>query len=367
MKNIIVAIIIALSVCCPLTTKTTNNHSNDVNNNYEILAGELKPENANPDENLDIPLAAYASTTYDTYMEAYYRALTQNMGENQKGSCGYVAIGELLSYYDSYLNDYLIDDKYDVASKGSGTDMIARAQSPGILNDGVTYAEYSKYATSIDKLSHDDYYTIMSGKANSSLHAKLITIGKKLGYYKNSTTLKYPCATYHSERVNILKNYFSEIGLGDEFYTIKTCTGSSSDVKNFVKENIDKGNPVITGVYKSSSDYGHVVISYDYDSSNIYCNMGWSGSSSYAHYSIESRYDTYTDAIVVEFDFGHYHSPNYEVTTGGKTTKYCYCNCNILTYKNVGHSYTDKYVDDRNNATHKSYCRCKNLSGRRKC
>ncbi|MCD8308752.1 MAG: hypothetical protein LUD19_02770, partial [Clostridia bacterium] len=35
-----------------------------------------------------------------------------------------------------------------------------------------------------------------------------------------------------------------------------------------------------------------------------------------------------------------------------------YCNCNILTYKNVGHSYTEYYIDNEDNLYHRSYCRC---------
>ena len=37
-------------------------------------------------------------TTYPTYLEAYYGGLTQNFGHNYKNSCGYVALGMLLSY-----------------------------------------------------------------------------------------------------------------------------------------------------------------------------------------------------------------------------------------------------------------------------
>lgn len=46
----------------------------------------------------------------------YFRGLTDNFGENVFNSCGYVAIGQLLSYYDTYLDDNIIDDKYDIQS-----------------------------------------------------------------------------------------------------------------------------------------------------------------------------------------------------------------------------------------------------------
>lgn len=362
MKSLIVAIL-ALSLCATTPANLAHREPNHLNcgSNYnyhdEIVDCEIKPEEYIFDD-LNIPLSTQATTTYNTYMEAYFRALTTNMGENQKGSCGYVALGELLSYYDSFLDDNIIPEKYDVASTGTGTDMISRAVSPGIKNDVVTSSEYSPYASSISKLSAKDYYTIMSGKAETSLHAKLITIGKSLNYYKNDDDAN-PCGTNYSNREKILKKYFSEIGLSEDLYTIKTYSSSSSnDVKNFIKENIKNGNPVLTSVYNSGSSSGHAVICYDYDNTNIYCNMGWSGYSSYAHFPVESRYNTYRNAMVVEFNLDHTHSLNYEVTSSGVTTQYCYCNCNILTYDYVDHSYTDHYVDNRDNATHKAYCRC---------
>ena len=36
------------------------------------------------------------------YSAHYFFNLSENFGNNKKGSCGYVAIGMLLSYYDSF-------------------------------------------------------------------------------------------------------------------------------------------------------------------------------------------------------------------------------------------------------------------------
>ena len=54
---------------------------------------------------------------------------------NYKGSCGYVAIGMLLSYYDTFLSDDIIPEQYDVISAGNETDMVQRRNSPGIKKD----------------------------------------------------------------------------------------------------------------------------------------------------------------------------------------------------------------------------------------
>lgn len=321
-----------------------------------LSVGNISAEEVFPEVSV---LQSTTTVAYDTFMEAYFRGLRKNFGENYKGSCGYVALGELLSYYDTYLSDYFIDETYDIASTGSGTDMVTRALSPGILNDTISSSEYSAYGkTSVSALTASEYYEIIATKANISLHAKLITIGKSLGYY-DSTDNSSPCGTSITSRVNILKQYFAEIGLSEEFYTIRTySSGTSSNVEAWIKSEIDKGNPVIASIYSSSRNAAHACVLYDYDDSTVYGNMGWSSSTSYAHYSAMSRYDTYRNAMVIDFDFGHEHSLNYEVTDSGVTTDYCYCNCNIYTYKYIGHAYTDYYIDCEDNATHKSYCRC---------
>lgn len=313
-----------------------------------------------PDDNVEMIADTTATTTtYDTYMEGYFRGLTKNMGRNYKGSCGYVALGQLLSYYDSYLDDYIIDDTYDVASTGTGTNMISRNNSPGVLNDTISYSEFSPYADSIDELSAKDYFSIIQKKTSTSLHAKLITMGEAKGYYdyKDDTN---PCGTTYTQRKTILEQYLKEIGLSSDYYEIVTFSNSkTSKVKAFIKKYIDLGYPVLTSVRNASKNIGHAVICYDYDDTNIYCNMGWTGSNSYTHTAIESRYDTYRNAMVLIIkNLSHMHAYNYKVTTGGSTKTYCYCNCDILTYKEVGHSYTDHYVDYGDNFYHRTCCRC---------
>ena len=42
---------------------------------------------------------------YESFLQAYYENLKYNFGMNYQGSCGYVALGMKLSYYDTFLND----------------------------------------------------------------------------------------------------------------------------------------------------------------------------------------------------------------------------------------------------------------------
>ena len=60
------------------------------------------------DSTTNTPL--YLTNYFSTY---YFDNLEGNYGLNYKGSCGYIAIAMLLSYYDTYWNDYFIDDYSD--------------------------------------------------------------------------------------------------------------------------------------------------------------------------------------------------------------------------------------------------------------
>lgn len=59
-------------------------------------------------ENLPVATEEITNLQYDTYVKNYFAGLTQNFGANIKGSCGYVSLGMLLSYYDSFLDDNII-------------------------------------------------------------------------------------------------------------------------------------------------------------------------------------------------------------------------------------------------------------------
>ena len=58
---------------------------------------------------------AYRSNiyTYSSFQESYFDNLTINHGMNFLGSCGYVGIDMLLSYYDTYLSDNIVPEQYD--------------------------------------------------------------------------------------------------------------------------------------------------------------------------------------------------------------------------------------------------------------
>lgn len=78
----------------------------------------------------------YLSSSYnvprqlDNCAAFYFSNLSTNFGYNHYGTCGFVAMASLLSYYDSYLNDEFIEDKFEVNTDLFGTNL-AKSFKPG--------------------------------------------------------------------------------------------------------------------------------------------------------------------------------------------------------------------------------------------
>ena len=133
---------------------------------------------------------------FDTFVEAYYRGLTNNFGNNIFGSCSFVASGMLLSYYDTYLSDVFIPENYDVNSFSFGTNMIDERDSPGVVNDEPNIA--IDVVRENEDLEFGDYtleqclqiYEYFSESNNTfttrSLHAKLILMANDMGYFDSN-------------------------------------------------------------------------------------------------------------------------------------------------------------------------------------
>ncbi|MBQ8414929.1 MAG: hypothetical protein IJX58_06775 [Clostridia bacterium] len=312
------------------------------------------------------------AVTYDDFMTAYFDNLTYNIGVNYKGSCGYVAMAMLLSYYDTYLNDNIIPEQYDIVSNGNDSDIISHRNSPGVLRDIVVNIDDTTDNT-LRKMSATDYYSHIDGLSNASLHAKLITIGASHGYYNfSASSAQYSAGTYFSSRYVVLNDYLLNVAQMNStdyelsYLNYESDSSKSDSVKQFALQRIMEGKPVLLSIYGAKG--GHVVVAYDYEydedtsSYSIYCHMGWGANKT--HVTPESEgFTVYRTALTLDLDTEHSHSNNYGITTiinnVPNTEYYCYDNCNIITYinKRGEHNYTNSY-DPYSTTQHKAYCEC---------
>ena len=265
----------------------------------------------------------------------YFRGLTENFGDNIASSCGYVAMGQLLSYYDTYLNDGIIDEKYDIASIGYTSDMISRKNSPGVLND--TPQGMKKFSDSKSYLSY------LKSVRDKSFQANLICIGDELGYFHTKNKFENCCLTTFSQRIDIL-DYYLSAGESTFDFVYLYANGDntkSDDVRSFTIKQLKLGNPVLLNIGNYSGKGGHVSIAYDYDEAKdkIYCHMGW-----------HDQYDThltpeevsmpyYYGALTIDFTFTNHICSNNYIIKGQDEKTYCYNNPNIKTYFNHKHNF----------------------------
>lgn len=313
---------------------------------------EYHPDVLDPESQIEKVKETLSSTTtyasginhYYNFRSSYFDNLTYNLGMNYKGSCGYVALGMLLSYYDTYLSDNIIPEQYDVTSNGTSTNMIIRRNSPGIqkdiICDPVNNSDAYNYA---NRLNAIEYYAAVLSMANHSLHSKLITIGAARGYY-NFSDNNNPCGTIYNERKNVLNDYLTDvIGMQENVdYQLVGMSGGelfpslSNSVRNFTIQKILEGKPVVLSIGKGDS--GHVVIAYDYDAStdSIYCHMGWGANETRITPESEG-FTRYKTALTIDWlDKDHQHSDNYgvfHISSGMPVVQYyCYDSPTIITH-----------------------------------
>lgn len=199
--------------------------------------------------------------TYNNFMEAYYDNLVDNYGYNAKGSCGYIALSMLLSYYDNYISDNIIDEKYDVSINNSTNDFISNRISPGTKSEENYHIDINNYKT---------YYDYIEDTKNFNFHTYLISLGIDLGINKKNDD---DYGTLLKDREKVLKTYLDIRGIN---YTIvsKEKNLFTNSVRNFVIDNIKQGYPVLIGV--KNETYAHACIAYEYDEAEdkIYCHLG---------------------------------------------------------------------------------------------
>lgn len=284
--------------------------------------------------------------SYNNFMEAYFDNLTYNFGKNYKGSCGYVALGQILTFYDSSFNDNILSENLDVPSLGNTNDIISRRNSPGTNKDLLPFSDTEVQ----EDVTASDYFAYVEDMSSRSLHSKLLTIAEEKGYYNYSDNVN-PAGSTNQQRKNVLIDYMQERGISNYVLHEKN-SGTTAEIKQFIKNQIDLGRPVLISIVNTVNQ-GHACVAYAYDSAgNIFCNMGWDESTT--RRTPESHgYYTYRNAMAIQFLGSHSHSKNFGITVGGVTNYYCYDDRNIKTIHN--HSYTYSNIS---NTTHTYSCQC---------
>ena len=262
---------------------------------------------------------------YDSFLASYFDNLTYNFGVNYKGSCGYIAMAMLLSYYDTYLNDGIVLEQYDIVSSGNEVNMVERRNSPGVSRDLIVNPDNTSdcydYAINLTAM---EYYSHMESLQNSSLQAKLITIGAARAYYDFNNNV-FPAGTKFNNRYDVLIRYLTDVAnLSSNQYEISFLNHEDDEtksdlVKQFAINHVKAGRPVLLAI--KGINGGHAVVAYDYNETTkeLYCHMGWGADKT--HVTPESEgFSVYRSALAIEFDIEHSHPMNYNQVVGVRRT-----------------------------------------------
>ena len=252
----------------------------------------------------------------------YFKNLHQNIGDNINGSCAYVALGSLLSYYDIFYNDDIIPDTYTI--------------------NGVTkkFME-DEYIGSSDltKCTQSPGYT-------EEFHQFLINeVGKTLFH-----TVKYELTI--PETCNVLQYYLQNYtNVSSNDYSLNLLYSKQS-IKNYIDNNIPVmvfvqnwlNDDTIDNIYSTINTrigLGHAIITYGYAETSsgktfYQSHLGYQSSNAFSNKMVYS-YDDDIFGLAIDFKQNNNNcSQAYVYKDTESEAEFTYCvKCNQYTGQHV--------------------------------
>ncbi len=301
-----------------------------LNEKEEMAVNDLNAANI---ENLSNILNNNLQYTESVYkLRNYYENLTENFGTNVVGSCGYVAITSILTYFDTYWDDNIIPEQYDVDVNSTSITNVLNETSPGCIYDN-TLLHTSESVYRAECLRTSDY----------NLHSLLISQNSSLSVSVLGTEA-------------VLKKFFPSsydnafIYLPYQFDNNMTTEQKNFLAYTYVSSAIDRGLPVILNIQDATHSKRHAVVAYSYNASNIICHFGWKGSPTDLGFDYGDYVEIYALMILVPRML-HYHSNNY-VIEHEDGFKYFYCPCP----ETLGHTHDFSTYEEIDESGHLAIC-----------
>ncbi|MBQ9900672.1 MAG: hypothetical protein IJM36_06055 [Acholeplasmatales bacterium] len=236
-------------------------------------------------------------------MTTYFHNLYRNIGYNRFNSCGYVATGMLLSYYDTFWDDGFIAEKFDYSRTPDDNSSRGIVKySPGVRNEygvktDIALNSASNILKHYKKLADKGYFVPYLHQLASEAKFYSNILNKEIPYYNQANEIgtKYG-EKYSSSNVgafgnnqlgDFLKYYLDNETEFEGKYSIKSKSielnpvGDTDDteIREFMAKYLDEGYPILTctndwltrPTSSNPSEYeklslaeGHVQVVYDY-------------------------------------------------------------------------------------------------------
>ena len=214
----------------------------------------------------------------------YFEKLTENHAENDSGTCSVIASEILLGYYDTFLNDTIVDEQYDEPSKEY------------INKTNPTIRDFEE-SPGVDTFADGDFHDMLCDIATNEVGDDPSIDGMTVPNQK-SMMMRY-------------------LNSRDMAYSIRSSDGNLGDLmankaKTIIKDAINQNRPVI------ACGEGHCSVAYAYSDTLVWVHTGWGYSAATPWRTFESGLFYNYSAGAIDFlsiNYGqHICSDNYYVT-----------------------------------------------------
>ena len=336
MKKIYYSCIVILLICMMIFFRNCRAFALESDIEYDHYMTE---EAFLRDFNFFVPDEGYGN---ETPMKTYFRKLLSYSPKNSHGSCGYVSFIQYLSYYDTFLNDNIIPEQYDMGNSSSSNMSTARLTSPGVLRQD--YPETNLYEFIQDN-KHNDFQMYLMDIVNSSKNLSSSSYKYNIGMWDYHYIIE---ELFPANNLEFEYTYYTDLS---EFAK-PTDNSIKEYFDDYIKSQLDLGNPVVVQICHYNDDNifdikyenNHSVVAYYYDTNGIHANFGWNSAGS-TDVVINDYYQIMAAGVINFSDLEVVHSNNYIVNN------ISYCGCGVHVHNYVGWEYYSK-------TSHKAVCEC---------
>lgn len=245
------------------------------------------------------------------------------MPYNNVGSCAFVSLIGVLSFYDTFFNDNIIPDFFENHFRGAES-FTEDFPSPGVQS----YRYTCQYPPSQKEAERAPYRAFVYSHQGDDLQCALTRIHNQTSSPSTDNDLNFRWSCGIDDYQTILNNFYS-FPVAVNNHGNECSQTPQSAIPEQISSLVDQGLPVIVNVYKKVGDpKKHAVIAYAHHDGTIWANYGMRGSTHVPLLDPDSTYGLGYDCIegnaTISFPgLPHRHSNNYEINGVG------YCGCNL--------------------------------------
>ena len=279
-----------------------------------------------------------SETVLNNYSTVYFSHLNDNFPINSHGTCSYVGISMLLSFFDSYWDDEFIAEDFEQTTTFNSTITTNQnidipsfdTESPGVISEDWN---------DVSGLSLSQYQNFVLTNEENYLQSYLIKLGYDMfdRYCFDDATNPFGMTLYEQTHLTLYYLTYKRNLYNSQAFVTCANDYDQDALEEYIISRLQDGVPVMINAL-TSVGY-HSVVAYDYDSSNgtIYVHTGWKDTSGNAltHVSLSQLGVTLSSidsAISIDATSGNhgYHCPNYV-----SSTNLSYCSCQMAYPRNI--------------------------------